>query len=211
MSANRWKCIWAGVCLLLVFLVCVMLPFASSCDAIREKVFRLHVLASSDSQEDQCLKLAVRDAVLKEAESVFSDASGKEEAMLLAKEEMPRFLAAAKAVLAENGVEEDVRVEVCRLYFPKRVYEDGTTLPAGQYDALRVVIGAGEGANWWCLLFPKLCLSAAAKEENATALSEVLTPTETDIVTQPQNYQLRFFLYDALSSFFARFFAEENS
>ena len=174
----------------------VMRPFAASCSSVREKVLRLHVLADSDSPADQKLKLQVRNAILRESEEIFADAGSREEAVAAATEALPRLKAAGDAALIGAGSGDRVHVELCRMYFTKRIYEDGTTLPAGNYEALRVIVGSGRGKNWWCMLFPKLCLSAASAEENKASLSSVFTEEEVKITTESEKYTVRFFLLD---------------
>jgi len=184
-------------------------PFASSCASIRQKVLRLHILASSDSVADQALKLKVRDAVLESGEEIFQSAESKEEAMLFAVENAELLKQAAEAVCQKEGNGETCRIELCKTYFPKRVYEDGTTLPAGEYDALRVIIGEGKGHNWWCMVFPKICFSAAAGEENRDILGRVFTEEEVDITTNSDAYTVRFLLVDLWEEIVHRFCADK--
>lgn len=132
--------------------------------AIYDSVIRLHVLANSDSDEDQALKLEIRDAILAEfGETLASydsvdDASEKLSSLI---EEIEAF---AEDEITVRGYEYDVSVTLSREDYPTRVYENDISLPAGNYRSLRVIIGEGEGANWWCVLFPPLCLSASCGE-----------------------------------------------
>lgn len=123
---------------------------------LRDKILRLHVVADSDRAEDQAVKLRVRDAVLAQSISRVPDV-----------EEMQRIEAAARQCLQACGSEETVRVSYTRMYFETREYP-GFSLPAGSYDALRVVIGEGKGKNWWCVVYPSLCTDLAAAEGELT-------------------------------------------
>lgn len=188
MKITRW--IKAGC----VGLVCTCLlslcGFSAQCEDIADRVVRLHILANSDSEADQALKLKVRDAILEETagmlDGVLSTALAREE---LAKA-LPAIEAAAKRTLLANGSDDAVTVELCEMYFTTRQY-DTLTMPAGVYDALRVTIGEGKGHNWWCVVFPPLCLSGAGQ-----TLDGVLTDEETDIVTAPSGYEVRFKLVE---------------
>lgn len=127
---------------------------------IRSDTLRLHIIANSDSEFDQELKLKVRDGVLELTGELFAEVSGKTEAEALAKYSSDDIKAAAEEVIAENGADYEVNVEVVEMWFETRSY-DGFTLPAGDYDAVRIIIGAGEGHNWWCVMYPQLCLPGA--------------------------------------------------
>ncbi len=120
-----------------------------------EDVLRLHILANSDREEDQLLKLAVRDRILSETGSLFLTAENAADARTAAVENREAVETAARTVLREQGSSAPVRAEVVRMFFDTRVY-DGFTMPAGWYDAVRVIIGEGKGHNWWCVLYPPL-------------------------------------------------------
>lgn len=127
---------------------------------IRSDTLRLHVIANSDEDFDQELKLKVRDRVLSETGELFAEVSGKSEAKALAEYSADDIQKAAEAVISEEGFDYPVSVSVTKTWFETRSY-DGFTLPAGEYDAVRIVIGAGEGHNWWCVLYPQLCVPGA--------------------------------------------------
>ena len=156
--------------------------FHRECAQVRQEVLRLHVLANSDSPEDQALKLRVRDRILAETGDAFDRAVSLSDARERA----------ARAALDEAGSGEPVRAEVVRMFFDTRVY-DGFTMPAGWYDALRVVIGEGKGHNWWCVLYPPLCISAAEKlpEELRRFSAE-----ERALLESEPRYEVRFFLVE---------------
>lgn len=132
---------------------------------IKTDTLRLHIIANSDSDFDQELKLKVRDRVLEYTGELFAEASGKTEAEALAEYSADDIKAVAEEVIAENGADYSVSVEITNMWFETRSY-DGFTLPAGDYDAVRIIIGAGEGHNWWCVMYPPLCVPGA---ENALA------------------------------------------
>ncbi|MGN1418917.1 MAG: stage II sporulation protein R, partial [Acutalibacteraceae bacterium] len=148
--------------------------FEKDCEGVRTSVLRLHVIANSDSQEDQALKLQVRDAILKKGRQIFGNSSTKQSAEKYIGEHTAELEEAAQAVIEENGYDYPVKVELGESYFPTKTYEN-VTLPAGTYDAVRVIIGSGEGKNWWCVMFPPLCLPAACGD---TELSDVMNEDE---------------------------------
>ena len=189
----KWKTIEKALLLGCILTVAITFSgFAGTCETLPNEVLRLHVLANSDSEEDQALKLAVRDRILQEGSAVMDGGSSKEDAIEAAQEAIPAFDMAAQEEIRERGYSYPVSIAIEKVYFPTRQYGD-TTLPAGKYDALRVVIGSGEGHNWWCVLFPALCLPAA---EDTPELSEVLTPGELDTVQGGEKYEVRFKLWE---------------
>ena len=129
---------------------------------IRSETLRLHIIANSDSEEDQQLKLNVRDAVLEATGELFAEVSGKTEAVAAAEYSSNDIKAIAEKVIAEECFGYPVQVEVVEMWFETRSYE-GFTLPAGDYDAVRIIIGDGEGKNWWCVMYPALCIPGAEK------------------------------------------------
>ena len=178
-----------SVCLGLVF--AVLLSIASlntECSEIRDSVLRLHVLATSDSAEDQALKLKVRDRILTVSEKMFSHAATKEEAVEDARNHLSLLQEEAQKVIFDDGYAYPVSVSLETSYFTTRSYGN-VTLPAGEYQALRVVIGDGGGHNWWCGMFPPLCISAASEEE--AQLSDVLSPEQMTLV-ESDGYEIKF-------------------
>lgn len=147
--------------------------FAGECEAVRGQVLRLHILANSDSEADQALKLAVRDAVLAGTREQFSTATGKLQIEAEAAGTLPLVEALAAAALARQGCDYGVRAEIVNMYFETRTY-DGVTLPAGHYDAVRVTIGEGNGKNWWCVMFPPMCIPAAAGDDGAALEEQII-------------------------------------
>lgn len=163
-----------------------------TCDNIKENVLRLHVIANSDSDEDQKLKLAVRDAVLSAGSPLFDGEVNTKNAAEIAKSETKYLEQAAQAVIDENGFDYGVKIEVGKSRFPTRVYED-VTLPAGEYTAVRVILGKGEGHNWWCVMFPPMCLSAA---EGDASLSDVLSQDALELTRSGKKYEVKFKLIE---------------
>ena len=170
--------------------------FRVRCEEIPGKVLRLHVLANSDSEADQALKLKVRDAVLRKSGKIFSGTKTKAEAMGQARRYRKSLEAAARQALRENGCEDPVTARLETVYFNTRTYGE-VTLPAGYYDAVQVRIGRGEGHNWWCVMFPALCVPSASGAE----MEDVLSEEEMAVVRQ-EGYDVRFQIvewYEALS------------
>ncbi len=177
--------------LLLALVVTVLISFtgfAAGCEDIPNHVLRLHVLANSDSDADQTLKLKVRDRIVAESAGLFDGASSREEAEKTASENLQKLQDAAQQEVYRDGYRYPVHVYLTNMYFTTRQY-DTITLPAGTYDALRVVIGSGAGHNWWCVIFPPLCLPAAEKRAD---LQDVLNPNELRIVDGSNSYIVRF-------------------
>lgn len=138
-----------------------MLPFETECKEISNEVFRLHILANSDAEFDQELKLKVRDKVLEYTESLFENSHSKEEAENAVSDNLQEICNVALKEVRNNGYDYGVTAEITNMYFTTRYY-DSYTLPSGMYDALRITIGSGEGHNWWCVLYPPLCFVDAS-------------------------------------------------
>lgn len=162
--------------------------FAKTSEKIRNDVLRLHVLANSDSEADQSLKLAVRDAVLASGMDIFDGSVNIDNALERIAPKMDEIQKTARRVILENGYDYPVRVYLKREYFTTRTYEN-VTLPAGQYLALRIIIGSGEGHNWWCVMFPPMCLPAAKKRD---VIGDVLDRDEERLVEKNPKYEIRF-------------------
>lgn len=178
-----------ALALALVAALCISLcGFSGECSQIREQVLRLHVLANSDSEEDQQLKLKVRDTVVETAAGLFDTVTDKDGAIAQVEQMLPEIVAAAQQRVYDEGYDYEVKAELCHMYFTTREYET-VTLPAGMYDALRITIGEGAGRNWWCVVFPPMCVSAASE---SAELSDVLDEEQVEIVTEPQQYEVRF-------------------
>lgn len=189
MNKQNIKDIKMAIAFGLIFsLMLSFVKFDADCAQIRQSVLRLHVLANSDSAEDQALKLNVRDKLLVVADSLFADAKTEEEAISAAKDNLPQLQQAAEKEIADCGYDYPVRIEIGKAYFNTRVY-DTFTLPAGNYEAVRVLIGEAKGKNWWCVMFPPVCVPAAMKD---ASISDVLDDEETNIVENSNSYEIRF-------------------
>ena len=138
--------------------------FWRAADTVQSEVLRLHILANSDSETDQQLKLRVRDRLLAESETWFAEHPDKRSAEAALQSNLQEIAALAEQEIISNGYDYPVKVSLCCCSFSTRQYED-FTLPAGEYDSLRIVIGDGEGQNWWCVLFPSLCIPSAADSD----------------------------------------------
>lgn len=161
----------ALVCGFVLAALCSFFPFAAACGQLPRDVVRLHVVANSNGAEDQAVKLLVRDAVLEEAARWYQGAGSMEEASSQLCTHLQSIAGAARQVLGEQGVGYSATVQMTEMYFPTRDYGD-FRLPAGRYRTLRVTLGEGAGKNWWCVVFPSLCLPAATQEEALLTLPE---------------------------------------
>lgn len=173
-------------------------------------LLRLHIIANSDSQADQEVKLQIRDAIIEAFQDEFSSAPDKETASAMALSLLPEAERIANQVLSENGFTETASASLTNCYFPEKTYAD-MTFPAGYYDALRITIGAAQGQNWWCVLYPPLCftdVSTAAMPESSQALLQntlspaayqSLTPENTENSSKPV---IRFRIFTFLNDLF---------
>ena len=157
---------------------------------LSRKMIRLHVIAHSDSTEDQALKLQVRDAVLDYATAVLQRSADMAAAQQELQRELPRIESIARAAVTAEGYDSGVTASLGQAEFPLKDY-DGFSLPAGEYTALRLVIGEGAGQNWWCVVFPPLC-TAAACEFDETALAAGFSQEDISLITESEGYVLKF-------------------
>lgn len=167
-------------------------------EQLRGSVLRLHILADSDSEHDQKLKLKVRDALLECG--IFEEAASLKEAESAAAEKITEITEIAESVLRENGCDRPVTAELADVEFDERVYGD-ITMPSGEYRALQVKIGSAQGKNWWCVMYPPLCIPAACGDEelkNDRSAEEIFSDEELDILYQPKKYRVRFAIWDKI-------------
>ena len=162
---------------------------------IQNSVFRLHVLANSDSKEDQNLKYKVRDNLLEFMNEICKDCKTKQEAIALVEEYKDEFKQIAENTIRENGYSYDVNISIGNFEFPTKYYGD-ISLPAGFYDALRVEIGEAKGQNWWCVMFPPLCFvdisSGVVPEESKELMEENLSEEEFALVSDNSSGEIQF-------------------
>lgn len=195
---------------IIVLLICLMalsfLPVHGE-RAVYDTVVRLHVLANSDTEEDQALKLKVRDAILEVSAPMVEDCTTQAEAMEILNAHLTDLEAAATEVIAAEGYDYPVTVLLGEEDYPTRTYES-CAFPAGTYVSLRICIGEAEGQNWWCCLFPPLCLSAAtatSEKDNEDAFIQVgLTKDQYGIITETgkTKYKVRFKILEVLEDWF---------
>lgn len=162
---------------------------------LSNEIIRLHVVGASDSEEDQQVKLQVRDAVLSVLET--QQVENVQQAKASLENLFPQLEQAANGALQDAGMLCQATVTLAKEAFPAREYET-FSLPAGVYESLRVTIGEGEGKNWWCVVFPSLCLPATSAEFEDTSVGAGFSDTLTDTLQQEQGYELRFFFLDCL-------------
>ena len=195
---------WTSMILALTLLgtALLILPVYSA-TGVYDSVIRLHVLANSDSEADQALKLKVRDAVLVQTEALLTDVTTREGAQAVLAEHLDTLQTVAEETLALAGAPSTVSVSLGEEEYPRRAYEHAA-LPAGEYLSLRVMIGEAEGQNWWCVLFPPMCLSAASAERESSCLAAGLTEGQYRFITGADGagYRVRFKLVEMARELF---------
>ena len=180
------------LCLLSSLSLLLFVPEKNYQQEISGKILRFHVIANSDSPEDQALKFQVRDRVLAETEAFYPEHATLEEAKRALEVHLEELAAAGRAVVEEAGRSEPVTARLERCWFPTKEY-DGFALPAGEYTALRVVIGEGQGQNWWCVAFPPLCLEAASETVDEASAAGYFSPDQAALITEEdRGYVLKF-------------------
>lgn len=167
--------------------------FAVRAEEVQGEVLRLHIPANSDSEEDQRIKLELRDFLLERYGAELADSGDLAEAERRTEELLPEIEADCQRFLEEREVGYGARAELTEMYFTTREY-DNVTLPAGTYTALRITLGSGEGHNWWCVMFPPLCLPAVTENENEDG-AEMLSDLRTD---RPHDIKVKFALFELL-------------
>lgn len=176
------------ICILFIsFVLVTATSYANSIfNDLSTNIFRLHIIANSDSSEDQLLKLKIRDFIINYMKIATKNANSKEEIINFCKNNLDELKNIAVQVIKENGYEYDVNIEIGNFYFPTKDYAN-ISLPAGNYDALRIKIGNATGKNWWCSLFPPLCFvdisSGVLEDEDSKVLKENLNSEEYSLIT----------------------------
>lgn len=162
---------------------------------LSDAVFRLHVIANSDTDEDQSLKLKVRDSLLEYMNEICSNCSTKAEAISIATQHKDEFQKIAEQTITDSGYAYSVKINIDNFYFPTKNYGD-ISLPAGMYDALRVEIGKAEGQNWWCVLFPSLCFvdisSGIVDDEAKESLEQNLEEESYAVISNTKKSDIKF-------------------
>ena len=166
----------------------------------KEKLIRFHVIANSDTDEDQELKLKVRDAVIAYLQPKLENSKSIEESEAIIKREYSNLEEISNKVIYDNGYDYSVDIGLQYSYFPAKQYSS-VVLPAGKYKALKIIIGEGKGKNWWCVMFPPLCFvddqNGVIDEKTDKKLKEILTPEEYDLImsknkTEEKNLKIKF-------------------
>ncbi len=181
-------------CITILICLVSMSKFNNSCDKIKGNVLRLHILANSDSEADQNLKLKVRDRILADTGEILSKAGSYDESVEITEKNLPLIIKSAEDEIRKQGYNYTVSADIGYTDFNTRHY-DGYTLPAGEYLALNIKIGEGSGRNWWCVMFPSICLSSSAK------LDDKLDDDEIDVITNYDGYKVKFKLVEWYESF----------
>lgn len=166
-------------------------------ETLNAELIRLHVVANSDSEEDQAIKLRVRDAVVESLQTAMADVTDIDQARTYIRENLPKIQQTANEALKALGCEDTAVATLDEEIFDTRYY-DTFTLPAGVYEALRITIGEGEGKNWWCVVFPTLCVPATSEGFGDVAAGAGFPDALTAALEGEEGYEVRFFLLDVL-------------
>ncbi len=177
-----------------LFFLLLILPLGQA-ENLYDSVIRIHVLANSDSEEDQSRKLTVRDEILNYTQKELSLGTSREEAKAVLEQNLSRLEQVARDALRKEGSPHDVKVIIGEEYYPSRQY-DTLSLPAGTYLSLRVQIGEAQGKNWWCILFPPLCLSSSVEAEDALAGAGMTEENVATVTGKDPAYRIRFKVLD---------------
>ena len=177
--------------------ILAVLPIHSESN-IYDNVLRLHIIANSDSTEDQNLKLLVRDSILAETQKLLSGATDRQNAEQIISQNIERLRLVAEQVIIDNGYSYPVSIVLGKEDYPTKNYES-CAFPSGEYTSLQIFIGDASGQNWWCVLFPPLCLSAATDKDAFTSVG--ITDSQYQIITETQNpkYKIKFKILESFS------------
>lgn len=189
--------------------------FAKECEELPKRLFRLHILANSDSEEDQALKYALRDYLSNDMTYIFQNCTTAEEAKAAAKSNLNEIVLKSRQFIQDQGYDYSLSASVEQAYFTTRRYGN-TVIPAGEYDCLRIIIGSGEGKNWWCIMFPPLCLNAVEEyvlNENdlficqsgiKSGFRNTLSPYASKKTEESPDTEIKFALYEWILSLINR-------
>ena len=202
---NKRIYLWESA-LLMTFAVMMLIGCCASAGraALADRVLRLHVVANSDSEADQAVKLQVRDAVLMQTQPFLEGVTDSTEAEAVLLPHLEKLRLTARDTLEAAGFSDEVTVTLADQWFPTKDY-GSFALPSGQYRALKVVIGEGEGQNWWCVVFPPLCMASVTEEVTAAAAQAGLTEQQVSLITgQDGGYVLKFKVMEWWEEFLQR-------
>jgi len=191
------KIINLSVCTILVFAFLGIILLCKQKQDLRKNIIRLHVVANSDSEEDQRLKLQLKDMVVEKLQPIVSGFVDKAQAEVYIRNNISGIEQLSQDALQLLGSDYEVNVSFLEEEFGIRDY-DTFSLPSGVYDALRIEIGTGKGKNWWCVVFPSLCIPATSGEFQAISTSSGFSQSLTDTLQQNEGYEIRFFLLDCI-------------
>lgn len=172
----KFKNIFVSILIITLLATAIITPSIKTSESINQKILRLHILANSDSSEDQSLKLMVRDYILSNTSDIFNG-STFEDNLRIASENTGLFEQLANDCLKKTGSDKTADVEVTKEFFNTRVYDD-FILPAGNYNSLKITIGEGSGHNWWCIIFPSVCLSGCSQ-----SMADYLSEDEMELIS----------------------------
>lgn len=206
MKSKTLSLLIASISGLLVFAVLYAGYVMNLTSGIKDSVLRLHVVANSDSAADQRLKLCVRDRVLSEFSDVFKECNSQGESVVIAKEYREDIAKAAKDELASRGCTESVSVEIGKCWFPTKFYKD-ISLPRGTYTAVNIKIGKAQGQNWWCVMYPPLCIgkeTVSLPDESRLILEQTLSDDEYELIQSEgkMNVKIKFRIAEILGGIF---------
>lgn len=191
------KIIKFTICVVLIALVLEFAGLWQDRQTLKDELIRLHVVGASDSEEDQRVKLQVKDAIVDYLQPIMEKLPTKEQAMNYIRRNLSVLQELSNQVLDRLGIKDRANVTLKPERFERRVY-DTFMLPAGVYDSLRITIGTGEGKNWWCVAFPTLCLPATADGFEDVAVSTGFSKNLTGALTGKRAYRIRFFFLDCI-------------
>ena len=174
-----FKSLSLGLVLAVIF---SLVPFKAECENISNELFRLHILANSDSEEDQELKLMVRNKILEYTNTLYENSNSKSDTINITKDNLSNILSVAQDEVYKWGYNYNVTGEITKMYFNTRTYGNAT-IPSGVYDALRIKIGKAEGHNWWCVMYPSFCIgeSISLQDTNLTEEEQKLIYDDSEI------------------------------
>jgi stage II sporulation protein R len=175
--------------IVLTLAVSCLVEVKSTYDDLRQNVLRMHILANSDNPQDQELKLKVRDALLERSEEIFGECETIEDAEVQASQSLELIQSIAEDVVAENGYDYPVTAELTNMQFDDRTY-DSIVMPSGYYDTVRITIGNAEGHNWWCVMYPAMCVSTYVKDEPTNA-EDYFDGDTLEVLENHEKYQLK--------------------
>ena len=182
-KALEWGLIFGFIC----SVFCSFADFDASCEELRHNVLRLHIVANSNSEEDQTLKLEIRDRILEESQRLFEPEKDLQSAIKTAKENIKLYEKIANEVISEAGLDYKAEAKIGKAFFETRVYED-FTLPSGEYESLIINLGKSEGKNWWCVVFPSVCLPL----DSRASLSQSVGEKGCEIAQNGEKFKVKF-------------------